>query len=103
MKLLDVGNGGGDPGEDTENCGEIDKVVKDVLGTSRDVHKSNGGEGGWQCKGVDRYTTPIGSSKETWGTAPERETIYRTRGNVQVRLEAESAKRRIQALRIPRR
>lgn len=83
---VDVGDEDGDPGEDTKDGGQVDKVAKHLFGVLGDVHK---GQAGKQRGGAKRNVgdaTAIGALEDGGSGVVGSKTVQGTAGNVQVRV-----------------
>lgn len=81
-----MGDEDGDPGQETKDGGEVDKVAKDLLGVTGDVHESQTSEDGRETEGIDGDTTLVGALEDGGSLAVGRKTIEGSAGNVQIRV-----------------
>lgn len=73
-----------DPGQETEDGGEVDKVAKDNRGCRCGVHESSAAEerrDGQSWYGATALVSPL---EDLWGVTLLSKTIDGTRGNVQI-------------------
>lgn len=81
---VDVGDEDGDPGHETEDGGQVDKVAKDLGGGAGDVHEGEKAEQGGESKSVDGDTAPVSSLEDGGSLAVGSKTIEGSAGNVHV-------------------
>lgn len=80
----DVGNEDGDPGQQTKDGGQVDKVAEDRLGVIRHVHEGQKTEAGRESESVQRDTILVGATEDGGSIAVGSQTVQRTASNVQV-------------------
>lgn len=76
----------GDPGEDTKNGGQVDKVLKHLAAVVGSVHESQEGEDGAQAQRRPRHTAGIGLLEDGRGRTVRGKAVEGTTGNVQIRV-----------------
>ena len=83
---VDVRNEDGDPGEQTEDGGEIDKVLENLLRVIRHVHECQAAEQGADNEGGPRHTAVVGALEDTGGILVASKAVQGAAGNVQIRV-----------------
>ena len=83
---VDVSDEDGDPGEKTEDGGQVNKVAEDLLAAGRDVHVCQQTEYSRGTEGKVRDTTLVGLSQDLGCLTTESKTMERTTGNVKIRV-----------------
>lgn len=81
---VDVGDEDGDPGQDTKDGGQVDKVLEHLLGVVGDVHEGQEGEGSAQEEGGPGNTTAVGLLEDGGGGLVGGKTVEGTAGNVEI-------------------
>jgi hypothetical protein len=81
---VDVGDEDGDPGQDTEDGGQVDKVSEDLARVIRHVHEGQESEDGADKERRPRHTTTIGLLEDGRGGLVTGKTVEGTAGNVQI-------------------
>lgn len=79
-----MGDEDGDPGHETENGSQVDKVAKDLGGVVGDVHEGEQAEASREAKGVDGDASLVGSLEDGGSLAIRSKTVEGSAGNVQV-------------------
>ena len=83
---IDVGNKNGDPGQDTEDGDEVDKVVEDVCGGLGDVEEGDEGDGGGESESVNGDTAAVSTSEDGEGVSFFGEAVEGSCSDVEVRV-----------------
>lgn len=80
----DVSDKNGNPGEQTQNGNNVDKVSKDLGRVVRAVKVGQGAEKGGESKSVVRNTHLVGGGEDSGSLAIDRHTVEGSGGNVKV-------------------
>ena len=81
---VDVGDEDGDPGQNTEDGGQVDKVLEHLAGVIRDVHEGQEGEDGADDERRPGYTAAISLLEDGGGGLVTGKSVEGTAGNVQI-------------------
>lgn len=82
----DVSDKNGNPGEQTQNGDDVNKVAKDLGGTGSAVKVGQGAEKGGKAKSVVRNTHLVGGGEDSGSLAIDRHTVEGSGGNVKIRV-----------------
>lgn len=83
---VDVSDEDGDPGQDTEDGGQVDKVLEDLLGVIGDVHEGQAGDGGAENQRGIGNATAVGALEDGRGGAVTGQAVEGSAGNVEIRV-----------------
>lgn len=73
-----------DPGEETEDGDEIDKILEDRHGGGVDAEEGEEAEERGEAEGVDGDTAAVGACEDLGGVALDCETVESTRSDVEI-------------------
>jgi len=85
---VDVGDENGDPGQQTKDSDEIDKVSENHLRVIRNVHVGQQTERGREEERVDGHTTGVGAGQYPRCFTGRSQAIDGTRSDVQIRVRS---------------